>query len=534
MLFTMLSAPFGATGIFGAAPLNGAISKKNQVLPVAACAILVAILCLTTTELVLGLVGALGYAALQVHQTMGARGKKGKARANKIPLDKPTPVSVFETRSRQQQQQQQHGAPVWAQKGVAERQSRAGSFRRTGLAQQPPKQQERQESVKPVLPSTFQSVGWEAEVQELLQQITPTPENDQVVQKLVEVVQKVLLPIIPEAEVSGFASGSIKGNKAFGVAVPEVDIVVNASPAVLVQRLRNLLPNGLHLSKLDAKKLQKSAIRACTDQLVSKAGFKFRRSAFRCDEPKFTLLVPSSLGISEEAIAIDFSVNSPTPLYAAALFTECGQLDARAKDLILLVRRWARDRGISHAARGHLPPYAWTLLVIYFLQVGVEEDAVLPSFDAFASSCLSGKRQAAQAPVQARAKPSNTTSAAMLFQEFVRFYHDRFNYREEAVSVRRGLRAAPDLGLPLHIVLSADGTTTHVGPSIEDPFSPKKNIASCMTVEGLTRFHEELDRAKQLCSEQASLATLLQLWAPPVHAATGGVAGAAGQEELSS
>merc|ERR1719149_251717 len=123
-------------------------------------------------------------------------------------------------------------------------------------------------------------------------------------------------------------------------------------------------------SPIDEKKLQKSAIRACTDRLVSAGGFKFRRSAFRGEEPKVTLLVPASFGVSDESIPIDFTVNSTTPFYNMALLTECGKKEARARALILLVKRWAKDRGVCHAAKGHLSPYPWSLLVIYFLQAG--------------------------------------------------------------------------------------------------------------------------------------------------------------------
>merc|ERR1712228_896961 len=83
--------------------------------------------------------------------------------------------------------------------------------------------------------------------------------------------------------------------------------------------------------------------------------------------------------INGKTIPIDFSVNTTTPLYNAALLTECGQIEPRAKELILLVRRWAKDRGVSHAAKGHLSPYAWTLLVIYFLQVWDEQGEPLLS-----------------------------------------------------------------------------------------------------------------------------------------------------------
>merc|ERR1712232_985488 len=138
------------------------------------------------------------------------------------------------------------------------------------------------------------------------------------------------------------------------------------TPTVIVERLQSPASRPLpHAAKLDARKLQKSMLRACTDELTADTHFKFRRSAFKGQEPKVTLMAE----INGKTIPIDFSVNTTTPLYNAALLTECGQIEPRAKELILLVRRWAKDRGISHAAKGHLSPYAWSLLVIYFLQV---------------------------------------------------------------------------------------------------------------------------------------------------------------------
>jgi hypothetical protein len=123
-----------------------------------------------------------------------------------------------------------------------------------------------------------------------------------------------------------FASADITRGTAFSVAVPEVDIILNATPDVLADRLQSRslrrIPNAM---KLDAWKLQKSGLRACTDKLVSSGVFKFRRcSAFKGMEPKVTLLAAA---LSEKAIPVDLFVNTVAPLYNAALLTECGQRD---------------------------------------------------------------------------------------------------------------------------------------------------------------------------------------------------------------
>mmetsp|Transcript_98853 Transcript_98853/g.229057 ORF Transcript_98853/g.229057 Transcript_98853/m.229057 type:complete len:545 (+) Transcript_98853:93-1727(+) len=393
------------------------------------------------------------------------------------------------------------------------------------------KQCYRQPSSHPITAPVFASSGFDGEVEELLGRVLLTAECDKVVQRLANIVKQVLRRSIPEIEVVGFACGELVRGTAFGVAVPEVDIVVSASPDVLASRLQsrlNLRSTGAQ--QLDARKLQKSAIRACTDRLVSSGNFKFRRSAFRGQEPKVTLLAPASLGIHTEAIPIDFSVNSSTPLYNAALFTECGQLEPRAKELITLIKRWAKDRGVCHAAKGHLSPYAWTLLAIYYLQVGVaEEGPLLPPLAGFeVSSRLAAglshpgplgqpsdaPSRGAPAPRTAPSPGRSRSSVATLFRGFLHFYRHEFDWRDEVASVRLGQRGPPDLALPLHIVLHEDGIT-EVGLTIENPFDPRQNLGECTTAASLKRLREELARAEALCSGGRSLADLLQPWAPP-------------------
>jgi hypothetical protein len=375
----------------------------------------------------------------------------------------------------------------------------------------PPRPDVRKPSAAPVKAPTFQSSAWDAQVTELLHQIAPSIDDDKIVAKLAGMVKAAIKPMIPEVEVVGFASGDLTRKKAFGVAVPDVDVVANVNPLVLAERLGGRL--GSFNGKLDPKKLQKSAIRACTDRLVSAGGFKFRRSAFRGAEPKVTLLAPASFGICEDSIPIDFSVNAVSPLHNAALLTECGQMDPRARELILLVKRWAKDRGICHAAKGHLSPYAWSLLCVFFLQAGMKDDeSILPSLASFKKA----SKLARLSPVESPSQPTGSQkSTATLFADFISFYHENFDWKTEAVSLRAGRRGNPGLSLPLHIIVSEDGKTTSVGPSIEDPFDDGHNLGAGMSSPSLSRLFEELARASDICSKAVSLAELLEPWAPP-------------------
>ncbi|CAK0897696.1 unnamed protein product [Prorocentrum cordatum] len=169
-------------------------------------------------------------------------------------------------------------------------------------------------------------MSYDRGVQQLLDQIAPTNEASAVVQRLARLVKQSLRRISPDVEVFGFASADLVRAAAFGVAVPEVDIVVHVSLQALAGRMQGPAWCGprpaASVADVDLRKLQKSAIRTCTDRLVSNGTFKFRRSAFRGQEPKVTLLVPASLGLFPEAIPIDFSVNATTPLYNSVVLAE--------------------------------------------------------------------------------------------------------------------------------------------------------------------------------------------------------------------
>jgi len=361
----------------------------------------------------------------------------------------------------------------------------------------------------PIVAPTFQCNGWSEQATELLGQIAPTVDDEQIVGRLAKRVEESLKAIIPEVEVVGFASGSLGRNKAFGVAVPEVDIVANVNPMALVRRLGSKTNQTI---ANDEHKLRKMAIRACTDRLVAAGGFKFRRSAFRGEEPKVTLLAPASFGLTADAIPIDFSVNAAVPLYNAALLTECGQLEPRAKALILLVKRWAKDRGVCHAAKGHLSPYTWGLLSIFFLQV-TDDGPYLPTLSSF--KMASGLMKHPRANDSTWTPSSSAIPIGDLFKKFMRFYSTEFDWQSEAVSVRSGKRQKPGLNLPIHVVLHGDSTASEVGPSIEDPFDEGRNLGSVMNAASLVRLREELQRADGLCTT-GSLAELLEPWAPPM------------------
>ncbi|CAK9114318.1 Caffeine-induced protein 16 [Durusdinium trenchii] len=304
-----------------------------------------------------------------------------------------------------------------------------------------------------------------------------------------QLVREAIRPLFPESDVCGFVSGELEGSRAFRVAVPDIELVVSVSPELLRQKLLGKLER-----KLD-KQLEKAAIRSIAEILVTSCGFKFRRSAFRGEEPKLTLLAP---GGDAEAVPLDLAVNAETPLYAAALLSECAQWDLRAKQLILLVRRWAKDRGICHAAKGYLSPYHWSLLVIYFLQVCPR---VLPPLTAFMAFQQLSSKGSASSPDDAPRPEPNPVHTSKLFKDFMHFYQD-FDWRNEMIN--------PISGSP--------GKSTFEDSSspliLQDPFRPL-NLGRRISTSSFARTQEEFARAGAICAEGVAVGRIFELWVPP-------------------
>lgn len=479
----------------------GSHTEWNSQSVVFLCISMICILApLDMSQLVFAVMGALAYALLQ------AITPKPTKTNCQLAADREQPESRRAMRNSQPWSSVKGGSPTQMRP-----RPRSGPSSATHASPSAPaiKPEVYQPSTNPVTAPKFESIGWEAEVSELVSQLVPGADEDQAVQRLVAHVKRTIQCLFPEVEVTGFVHSSLKCGKAFGVAVPEVDIVANISPAALAQRQHQR-------AKLDLQKLQKCAVRSACDRLVSNGGLKFRRSAFRGEEPRVTVLVPSALGFFNKAIPVDFSINAVTPFYTSALLTECSQFDPRAKSLILLVKRWAKDRGICHSAKGHLSPYLWTLLVMYFLQVGMEDEGpLLPLLDAFKISSCNPKSSSNCKADASNTQSTETLSVAQLFCKFVEFYEKTFEWRKEAISVRSGRREAPGLALPLHVILCEDGSTHGVGPAIEDPFKSGNNLGTCMNEVSLSRLHQELARAHDLCGRGASLSQLLVPWVPP-------------------
>eukprot|EP00933_Yihiella_yeosuensis_P082484 TRINITY_DN96388_c0_g1_i1.p1 TRINITY_DN96388_c0_g1~~TRINITY_DN96388_c0_g1_i1.p1 ORF type:complete len:509 (-),score=126.17 TRINITY_DN96388_c0_g1_i1:111-1637(-) len=475
--------------------------------------VIVVLLCLLApldlAQLIFALIGAVAYYGFQVLQR-GTLWDETKLKGKKIS----PPGSPRVSAKRREQ------TTAWPKKVVRQD---SGNLRQKA-SRQPEKENGKDPAVAaqlkpssfPIPAPAFSAKDFNGQVAELLSQIMPTAESHKAVKKLAQAVKVYLLGILPEAQVLGFAHADLSRGKAFGVAVPDVDIVITVNQDALQKRCGSSKPSITRSpEKPEPRKLQKTSLRLCTDALVNAGGFKFRRSAFRGDEPKVTLLAPATFGLMAEAVPLDLSVNAAAPIHNAALLAECGNIDMKAKELIILVRRWVKDRGICHSPKGFLTPYIWSLLAVYFLQVD-EEFAILPPLEEFEGLdvFMPGNRSSKSPQAASRlAKDEKSKDVAKMLRSFFEFYAN-FDWKNENICALRGKREKPPLSLPVHIIENKDGTT-EAAPYIEDPFAPKVNLGACMAEWSFMRTREELTRAKAILDKESpSLSELLEPWTP--------------------
>lgn len=167
---------------------------------------LCAIVPLDLTQLIFAVLGALCYYMVQsLQRSMGLPGQK---KLPKSPIEKAEPREVKKRRTNRKPLTE--GTHVDA-------------------AAQP--------ACVPILAPKFKGESLEDEVQELIAQIMPTASSQRGVDRLAEAIRVMLASSLPEVEVTGFANSDLSRGRANGVAVPDVDIVIQVRPDSVASKL---------------------------------------------------------------------------------------------------------------------------------------------------------------------------------------------------------------------------------------------------------------------------------------------------------
>uniref|UniRef100_A0A7S4T667 C2H2-type domain-containing protein n=1 Tax=Alexandrium monilatum TaxID=311494 RepID=A0A7S4T667_9DINO len=209
------------------------------------------------------------------------------------------------------------------------------------------------------------------------------------------------------------------------------------------------------------------------------------------------------------------------PLLSSRLLRGYAELEGHVRTLAIAVKRWSQAAGISGATHdGFLSPFAWTLLVIYYLQVRHG----LPSLHALAPGRPAGPGRwpsqpgycdvafASAAEADRQLEPSveggrEALSAAVLFRGFFAFFGYAFDWDAEVASVRLGRRS--DLGSRHFAALRASASGRAVGINIENPIAVSRNLNSPLNDTRACEMREAFRRADARLAAGEGLGELL-------------------------
>lgn len=330
---------------------------------------------------------------------------------------------------------------------------------------------------------SFSNTSLEGQVAELLCRMDIDLATSEKLRVLKNSLSGIFQTSFPSAEVQVIAASNPDCARAFGTAIPEVAVLLTIPPDEMCRM--PVLPGR-------EKQRVSSCLRVCIATLV-KHGFRFRRSDFSADNPKVIFLADAY------QFSIDVYVNSVAPLKFKSLLEHVAQQDPLANDLVLLVRHWARERGLALVAAGYISLSAWMVLALFYVQVASQSHKHSSRLDALGSYLQGASDSTQKQVVASEGEGLRERSCAALFRGFMSFYARDFDWCNEIVSLRVGLRQTR----PFRI-----GQWTR----IEDPFDTSKDLSVSFNIESLERVRTELERANGLLERGDCLGEVVEAW----------------------
>jgi hypothetical protein len=166
-----------------------------------------------------------------------------------------------------------------------------------------------------------------------------------------------------------------------------------------------------------------------------------------------------------EKLDVDLSFQNTDPFPNTQLLKAYAKLSPLVRQLVTLVKLWAKAEGVSGAPNGHLSSYSFTLMAIYFMQVDP-----LVKMPCFPASLFDGNKRL---PETIKVHWQCPLVLPVLIARFFEFYATQYSWGYEVVSVRVGQRLYTTEPSYSQLPVNSDGTAM---PHIEDPFLLARNL----------------------------------------------------------
>ncbi|KAG0257348.1 hypothetical protein DFQ27_005180 [Actinomortierella ambigua] len=218
---------------------------------------------------------------------------------------------------------------------------------------------------------------------------------------------------------------------------------------------------------------------------------------------------------SPTGIACDIGYENHLALWNTRLLRAYSRIDGRLRELVSIIKYWAKQRKLNNPYVGTLSSYAYVLLVIHVLQVRgvlpnlqritVDNSGRIPFWD-----CQGFNRYFFEdvSELDNHWRPteeSRRQSVGELLYEFFRYFVNEFRYATQVVSIRKGGLLTKDEKEWSKEFLQAENRP-HTGVRsrylfcIEDPFEVDHNVARTVDRYTLFTIRGEFMRATKVLS----------------------------------
>jgi len=198
----------------------------------------------------------------------------------------------------------------------------------------------------------------------------------------------------------------------------------------------------------------------------------------------------------------DLNINNSVGIRNTRLLRTYSNVDSRTRPLVMMLKRWAKARGINDASHGTLSSYSIVLMALHFLQFGTEPP-VLHSLQKLYPDCFKPGSEVEDTIDLTKVIPCNTSnnkqSVGQLFKGFFTYFADKFSWEEEVMSVRLGCTISKQENVEFHGKFIC----------IEEPFNLSNTARAVHEMHHYQLIKGQIARARTLLAEHDSIKYIL-------------------------
>lgn len=174
-------------------------------------------------------------------------------------------------------------------------------------------------------------------------------------------------------------------------------------------------------------------------------------------------------------VECDVNVNNVVGIRNTHLLRYYSQVDWRVRPMVLFAKKWARFHDINDASKATISSYSLSLMIIHYLQCGCSPP-VLPSLQKLHPNLFAKNIDIRNLKMnhQMDFKVQNRQPLGDLFEGFLEYFTDTFDFDNDVISVRLGTRMTKRMA----VVQSGEEKSWKL-LKIEEPFDLTNTARSC-------------------------------------------------------